>query len=311
MKNLDECDICGESDFEDLYSMSDKTRELKTEFRLVKCKKCGVFFLNPQPSQKELEAHYEGRYYSLNGISLKSSKKVSFRIFLYNLYFNNKNKNFLGKLFFLPFVNYLRGTEISRGKKLLDIGSGSGQFIYEMNQLGMEVTGVEPGNFDEESSKKNGLSIYNSDLISASFPKDYFDTITLNQVLEHVSNPSKTLDEIYRILRRRGTFILGVPNNNSLAYKLFKENWYQLDVPRHLFHFSNKNLIKFLQMKGFRIKKVRYNSRPSQFTKSFRYFLGGKGQKRWESVLEFFLLPFTYMLNILKKGDSIEVWCTK
>ena len=49
-----------------------------------------------------------------------------------------------------------RGTKISPNSRLLDIGSGSGQFLYEMKTLGLDVYGVEPGNFDKEGKVKYG-----------------------------------------------------------------------------------------------------------------------------------------------------------
>ena len=173
----------------------------------------------------------------------------------------------------------MRGTKIAKNKRFLDVGSGSGQFLYEMKQFGMDIYGVEPSDFDEKTAKEKKLNILKSDLIKANYPSNYFDIITFNHVLEHVNNPLKTIKEIHRILKKDGALIIGVPNSNSLAYWLFKKNWYQLDVLRHLFNFSDKNLGNLLKKEGFKIKKVRYNSRPSQFVVSLYFALGIKKEK--------------------------------
>lgn len=309
MKKLEKCNLCRGEKFKKVYHLYDEANNIKKYFDLVKCEKCGVIFINPQPSFKELEEHYEKSYYSLETIKeFKDDKKIRLRKYLYNLYFNPENKNILMKILFYPIKNYLRGTIIKPNSKFLDVGSGSGQFLYEMKDFGMKLYGIEPGKFDKKNSEKHRLNIKNKDLISAKYAKESFDLITMNQVLEHVPNPSEIINELYRILNKKGTLIIAVPNKNSLAHKIFKENWYQLDIPRHLFHFSDKIITKELSKRGFKIKKIRHVSRASQFTISLRRKFNLKKNPK---ILEPFFLPLTWLLNLIKKGDSIEIWCTK
>lgn len=309
MKRLNKCNLCQKKEFQELYNLYDKAKNIKKYFRLVKCLNCGVIFINPQPSFKDLEEHYKKDYYSLKEIQSKEkSRKVRLRLFFYNLYFNDKNKNNLVRILFLPVKNYFRGTIIKPGLKLLDVGSGSGQFLYEMKQFGISVQGVEPSNFNKKSSKKYGLNVKKKDLISAKFPENSFDLITMNQVLEHTTNPSEIINEIYRILKKNGALILAVPNYRSLAYKIFKEDWYQLDVPRHLFDFSDMILARELSKRGFKIKKIRHNSRPSQFTTSIRRKFNLKTKAK---ILNVLFLPLAWIVNLNKQGDSIEIWATK
>lgn len=315
MKELKKCEICGKKFFQFLFKLTDKNLGVPGEFNFVKCENCGLIFMNPQPSSNELQKHYpKEKYYSLGKINKKeNSLKTRIRIFFYEIYFNSKNNNYMLKIIFSPLKFFVRGTRISPDKKLLDIGSGSGQFLYEMKQFGMECYGVEPGDFDKIIAREEGLRIKKSNLIRTRYPSNFFDLITMNHVLEHINNPSKTIKEIHRILNKKGLLIIGVPNFNSLAYSIFKKNWYQLDAPRHLFNYSNKNLNDLLKKERFKIIKVRYNSRPSQFSVSLSYFLNGK---KWNGrVINFIsmilFLPFTWMINFLKWGDQIEVYCIK
>lgn len=311
MKNLEECGICGNKSFKFLFKQKDKNMGFDEEFSLFECENCGIIFLGPQPSYSELKRHYSNeKYYSLKCID-KNSKKTKLKLFLYNLYFNEKNKNFLLKLVFLPIKFMARGTIIKKDGRLLDVGSGSGQFLYEMKSLGLKVYGVEPGKFDEEGNKKCKLNIKNSSLTEAKYSKDFFDIITMNHVLEHINNPIETIRGVHRILKKKGIFIVGVPNSRSLAYKIFGKNWHQLDVPRHLFNYSEKILKKLLEKKGFKITKVRYNSRPSQFVVSLEYFLEKKFGKFMKRFWTMVFLPLTWIVNSIKLGDQVEVWCIK
>jgi predicted SAM-dependent methyltransferase len=181
-----------------------------------------------------------------------------------------------------------------------------------MKELGMNVYGFEPGNFNEKEARKYNLNIEKKDLIKYKAKKEYFDIITMNHVLEHIDNPSETVKKINLLLKRNGVLIIGVPNTNSLAYTLFGKNWHQLDVPRHLFDYSDKNLKLLLKKNGFKIIKTRYNSRPNQFVVSLYFALGIKKRTGIVNrILEIIFLPLTWLVNFIQVGDQIEIWCIK
>ncbi|MGY4884240.1 MAG: class I SAM-dependent methyltransferase [Nanobdellota archaeon] len=310
MKSLNKCEICGSKEIFFLFKQRDKNLNIPGKFSLSECKKCKSIFLNPQPSYSDLAKHYsKDKYYSLKKIDT-NSRKLQMKMLLYKTYFS-KEDNTLLKIILSPIKFIIRGTKIFQNSKLLDIGSGSGQFLYEMKKLGLEVYGIEPGDFDEQGSKKYKLNIKKSDLIKTNYPNEFFDIITMNHVLEHTNNPHEIIIKIKRILKKNGIFILSVPNSNCLAYKLFGKNWHQLDVPRHLINYSNKNLRFILEKHGFKVLKVRYNSRPNQFVMPLYFLLGVKKRTGIvNKILELFFLPLTWIINSLRIGDQIEVWCT-
>src|SRR5690606_22540882 len=102
------------------------------------------------------------------------------------------------------------------------------------------------------------LKIENRSLEKTRYKKEFFDVITLNHVLEHLSEPYESLSKIKILLKKEGLLIVGVPNSRSLAHFLFKENWYQLDTPRHMINYSDRNLAYVLKKAGFKILKIRY-----------------------------------------------------
>lgn len=313
MKSIKKCEICGSKEIKLLFKQYDKNLDIKDSFSVFKCGNCNSLFLNPQPSSKELEKYYsKDKYYSLKNIETKESKKTRLKIKLYEIYFNSDNNKPLLKIIFSPIKFIVRGTKIVKGDKLLDVGCGSGQFLYEMKELGMNVQGVEPGEFDEKENKRYKLNIKKSNLIGAKYNKESFDLITLNHVLEHLDNPDETLNEINKILKKDGKLIIAIPNTNSLACGIFKKNWYQLDVPRHIINYSNKNIKLLLKKNGFKIRRTRYNSRPSQFVVSLYFTLNIKKRiKLLNYALNILFLPLTWLVNFLRMGDQIEVWCEK
>ena len=209
MKPIDACEICRNKEITFLFGQKDKNLGIDKDFYLFRCENCKSIFLNPRPSPPDLIEHYSNeKYYSLKKIDT-DSKKLKMKMLLYKTYFDEKNKKNLLKIMLSPLKFTSRGTKISPNSRLLDIGSGSGQFLYEMKTLGLDVYGVEPGNFDKEGNKKYNLKIINSDFIKVRYPREAFDIITMNHVLEHLNNPHETLFKIKNILKKKGLHFRG------------------------------------------------------------------------------------------------------
>lgn len=310
MKLLTRGEICQGKEFKNLFKCYDQLLNIPGEFNLMECKTCGVKFLNPQPTYKELEKYYTNeKYYSLKKVDT-NSYKTKLKLFLYDLYFNRQNKNYFYKILFSPIKFMVRTAVIKKDSKLLDIGCGSGQFLYEMKHFGLDVHGIDPGEFNEDYADE--LKLIKNDLMKKQYPDEFFDIITMNHVFEHINNPKEMTKEIYRILKPKGTFIIGLPNTRSLANKLFNKNWLAYDIPRHLFNYSDEQIITFLKKNKFRIKGIRYNSRPTQFVMSLYYLFNIKKRNgKLNKLLEVLFIPLTLFVNLMKLGDQIEVVCIK
>lgn len=122
---------------------------------------------------------------------------------------------------------------------LLDVGCGNGQFLATMRDLGWDVQGVEPDPIAAETARRTmGLAVECSTLEHASLPRDSFDAVTLNHVIEHVIDPIATLRECGRVLKEGGRLVVVTPNASSLGRKWFRASWYHWDSPRHIFLFT-------------------------------------------------------------------------
>ena len=214
-----------------------------------------------------------------------------------------------------PIKTQLRSTKIIPNGKILDVGCGSGDFLLLMKSLGMKCYGIEPGSFNDDFAKYNKLNIKRGSLEEIKFPSNFFDVITLNHVFEHVKSPKEVLKELKRILKPNGDLIIGIPQCDSLAFKIFKENWVQLDTPRHLFIYSPNVLKKYAENTGFKINKMRYNSTPFQFLGSFLYLKNKQLSKNigfvQNKVFISLLMPIVFVLNLLKVGDQMEITLKK
>jgi SAM-dependent methyltransferase len=90
-------------------------------------------------------------------------------------------------------------------------------------------------------------------LRSAGFPDGFFDVVTMWHVLEHLPDPAAALAEARRVLQADGLLVIEVPNLGSLTFRLCRERWWPLDVPRHLLHFTPQTLGRLLDAGGFEV----------------------------------------------------------
>lgn len=160
----------------------------------------------------------------------------------------------------------LEWKDISLDSRILDVGCGSGEFLKYLHRLGYcNVTGVDPF---VESSNKNGVKIYGRDLRDI---EGAFDFIILNHSFEHVPNPQAIIGYISRLLTMDGTCVIRIPTVSSKAWETYRENWVQLDAPRHLFLHSIKSMEILCQDVGLKIVDSYYDSSEFQFIGSEQY----------------------------------------
>ena len=141
-------------------------------------------------------------------------------------------------------------------KKILDVGCGTGDLLNYLAKKNKEslLWGVDISDKNIKRANKNKHSkrekFTKLDANTLPFKDNFFDEIYCYEVLEHVKNLDKVLDEIKRVLKNKGKFILTVPLKESEEI-LIK---YNKDYPKQVGHerfFSKKDILKVLSKKKF------------------------------------------------------------
>lgn len=317
------CEVCGSNQHQFLLEGWDRVFGIPGVFRIVRCRECGLIFINPQVELEVLKDYYPSEYYNPRLTSYREyswlKKKVMEDHYGYKSSSNySKKLGFLRKIGSFPLKYWYRDTIpfIEYGR-LLDVGCGNGTELYKLKKMGWETYGVEMGEEASNRAQLEGLSVFTGNLFEASFPDQFFHVVRMSFVLEHLPNPKETLMEVKRILQPHGRVYISIQNARSLNFWLFKGEWFSLDVPRHLFSFSPKTIERLMSSVNLEIKNTRYSSGTRTFLVSLQYWLNArfrKGKKTKDNpiiltnrLMRALSRPPCWVIDRLRLGDLIHL----
>jgi len=118
-------------------------------------------------------------------------------------------------------------------------------------------------------------------------------------VLEHVPDFNKQFKSFKKLLNKNGIVIIAVPNFESYDSNFYKEYWAALDVPRHLWHFSEKSISKIASEHNFILKDVK----PMWFDSFYVSLLSEKYKYKKVNYLRAFSIGLISNLKSIKNGQ--------
>jgi len=246
MENLSNCPVCDEIQFNSFLTCVDHTVSRET-FQIVQCNSCGFKFTNPRPEESDLGRYYKSEEY----VSHSNTRKG----FINSTYQSVRKYTLLKKLQLI--------SKYYKTGNILDIGCGTGEFLNTCKNAKWSTLGIEP----DDDARKMAIQNYGLDVREEAelknLPDESFDIISMWHVLEHVPKLNERVEELKRLIKPKGMIIIAVPNCNSLDAKIYKEQWAAYDVPRHLYHFTPKDietLFRKRSMKVFRILPMIFDS---------------------------------------------------
>lgn len=184
------CPVCKKDEAMKLFE--------KEGWIFVQCKEDQLVYINPQPDKEELNK-------------------------IYNTYGNEIFVNPEWISIHWDYPDYRKRFLAYRlTNRLLGIGVATGEFLeWCRKEDGWDTYGVElsaPSSLFAREHK--GLNVVTGSLREACNPNDHFDVVVAWQTIEHIPNPREISEEVYRILRPGGFFVLSVPCWKGLSISL-------------------------------------------------------------------------------------------
>lgn len=202
-----------------------KDAKAKDLISIACCQECGLVQLFDIPSEQDLLEFYESKYRFEYRKQDKPSSKHVYRAGSLAISRLKKISPFLKK-----------------NAKLLDIGSGGGEFTYLASRMGADARGIDPSSGYLEFGKDHYSIDVEQKQISELEDKYSYKVVTMFHVLEHLPDPTKVIKKVHQMLDAGGYFIIEVPNLESKASSPFNHFF-----KAHICYFTSLSLIGLLK----------------------------------------------------------------
>ncbi len=189
------------------------------------CQNCGLVQLNDVPNEVDLFDFYKSKYRVEYKKQDKPSPKHVYRAGAQALARLKK---------IVPFMK--------ENTKLIDIGSGGGEFTYLASRMGAEASGIDPSSGYLEYGKNHYSINVEQKQFSQLEETQSYQIVTMFHVLEHLPNPLKVIRKVHKILKVGGLFVIEVPNLESKATSPFNHFF-----KAHICYFTSLSLIGLLK----------------------------------------------------------------
>ena len=281
-----QCAYCGHGETEPYALLQDWLCGSSGDFAMVRCTKCGLLRQNPRPTRRIIGRYYPEEYKPFADTRIED---VSFTVRIARMSAEYGLRR--------------RVRLVARHQpdgRLLEIGCATGLFLDAAQRLDdWQVQGIEPSAATAEYARqKYGLDVITSSYEDTHLESQSYDIVTMWDVLEHLHEPVAAVQDVARILKPSGVFVIKVPHLESLAARFFGRYWAGLDAPRHLYVFPRPLLEGVLQQAGFEILESQCWGGYHIFALSLQFWLRSRLIDPEHSKLDAFVRSFLQSMPV-------------
>lgn len=253
-------------------------------YKARRCLVCGLVWAQEQDASKDL---YESAYD-------KNSKGFTYR----SLTYNRKNIQQISLPWFQKYA--LKKYRPFGSGKLLEIGCGTGRFLFASEKAGWETYGIDISQKAVDAAKEllPQSKIQTGTVEETELPLNNFEMIVAFEVIEHVGNPYTFLNKIRHLLKDNGILVISTPDWDSGTIKHHpRENYWP---PYHIWFFNRESLNRLFERAGLEIINIKRNYIPWSET-------------CWPKYKRFLCLPFLIWSGIIlgQGGGRIVIQAKK
>lgn len=214
------------------------------DFRFVRCRACGLAYLNPRPTLEQVRHYYPEEYSCFSELPPRSRLIGLFYRFLVWW----KSRTFLPRL--------------PEGGTLLDFGCGNGHWLVSLAPYarpGQRLVGMDVTPHAIAQLKDRGIEghVGGSETVDEVFAPGSVDLVLLSHVIEHVPDPVEVLRRLARAMRPGGEIHGVTPNVRAWDVGVFGRHWAGWHVPRHFMLFDRDTFALCAEKAGLELVEWR------------------------------------------------------
>lgn len=293
------CDLCGSNKANLLLKAKDYRFGYHQTFNIMKCQNCTLIYINPRPTYEIIKELYE-KYY----IQCDTNR----------VHISDVEPSLMKKLWYKYTGHYLEDVASNVEGRVLDIGCGQGHLLYRLKRKKKEAYGLEINLKAVKVCSELDLNVRCGTLKTAQYPDNFFDSVIMSQVIEHLSSPVETMQEVHRILSRNGKVFIFCPNAGSYLSIIFSRCWHGWHVPFHFYAFTRETIHHLAERTNFVVEQIKSVTPDHFFIVSLKSFLYGHAENKKGKIFDFlgFRVAISLVLRVLDfilpgKGDCLWV----
>jgi len=216
------------------------------KFDILKNPETTILETHPRPTKEELPTYYDSENYTSH-----NDKSAGIVSFCYRIIksISTSRKIRIGQ-------NSLSKNTPQNKPRLLDVGCGTGDFLYSCLKKGWQINGIENNKNAKNNSRTEVSSFIFDDFEFLKSQPERFDIITMWHSLEHIIDLKQTIVDMKKLLTNKGVIVVACPNHKSFDAIFYKESWAAYDLPRHLWHFDKDSISKLFVEHNMQLTKT-------------------------------------------------------
>ncbi len=213
-------------------------------YSVLECENCGLWQIDPIPSEETLNQLYEKEYFEKRtdrGYDNYKSEQIR----------KSVESTFQKNLTDLGFFEWQK-TLFERS--MLEVGCAGGYFVEYMQNQGWQAEGVEVSPSMAEFAQSRGLNVTLGDFLALDYGEKKYQLIALWATIEHLANAKDFIEKMSTLLAPEGRLIISTCHTGYFARR-YKDKWRFLNVPEHIYYFNLRSLKDLFAAAGLKLSK--------------------------------------------------------
>lgn len=284
----------------------DRISGVSGAFQVVRCLNCGLARTNPRPNRQSMASYYPDEYAPYQdtkvAVTPRTQRSLVRRIGRRVIDFNSDH---------LPPV---------KAGHALEIGCASGAFLAYLRSLGWSGEGVELNASAAKNAEERGFRVQNKVVEEMAPPMTAPKLIVAWMVLEHLHDPIGALQRLGAWAADDAWLVASVPNFSTVGARLFRAEWYPLQLPCHLYHYDKRTLGALLDRAGWKLERTFYHRTVGDYMASAGNMAETRGAERVagrlraiakKRQLHLAMYPLATALAAVGETGRMTVWASR